>query len=164
MSLYHSIFNSHLCYGICVYGLAEEQYTNMISLMQKKAIRIIANASFNAHTAPLFRDLKLLNFSKTLKFNQSMIMWDFEQGALPNCFESFFEKVSNVHSYNTRSSSKNKLSENLLVRTETHGKRMFRFIGPRLHNELVNLNLFEKCTTKHQFKKKVKANLLSDIY
>ena len=60
LSLYHSIFNSHLCYGICVHGLAEEQYTNMISLVQKKAIRIIANATFNAHTGPLFRDIKLL--------------------------------------------------------------------------------------------------------
>ena len=69
-----------------------------------------------------------------------MLMWDFEKGALPNCFEFFFEKVSDVHKYNAQSASQNKLSENSLVRTETHGKRLFRFIGPRLHNEIVNLN------------------------
>ena len=158
LSLYHSIFSSHLCYGICVYGLAEEQYTNIISLIQKKAIRIIANAAYNAHTAPIFRDLKLLNFSKIIKFSQSMLMWDFEKGALPNCFDNFFEKVNNVHGYNTRSSSKNKLSENTSVRTETHGKKLFRFIGPRLYNELVNLNLFESCKTKSQFNKKIKTS------
>jgi hypothetical protein len=38
-----------------------------IKLLQKKAIRIVAGANFNANTAPLFYDLKVLPYEKMLK-------------------------------------------------------------------------------------------------
>ena len=57
-SLYFALFHSHMSYGILLYGLAGEQYTKKISLIQKRAIRIVSNASFNAHTKPLFSELK----------------------------------------------------------------------------------------------------------
>ena len=53
ISLYYSLFHSHMGYGICLYGLADEQYTSKIFLMQKRAIRLISNVAFTAHTKPL---------------------------------------------------------------------------------------------------------------
>ena len=50
LSLYYSLFHSHMSYGICLYGLADSQYITKISLIQKRAIRIISKAPFNAHT------------------------------------------------------------------------------------------------------------------
>jgi hypothetical protein len=38
-----------------------------VKLMQKKAIRIVAGAKYNANTAPLFYDLKVLPYDKMLK-------------------------------------------------------------------------------------------------
>ena len=55
LSLYYSLFHSHLCYGICLYGLAESQYISKIILIQKRAIRILSKSPFNAHTKPLFK-------------------------------------------------------------------------------------------------------------
>ena len=41
LSLYYSLFHSHMAYGICLYGLADSQYITKIILIQKLAIRII---------------------------------------------------------------------------------------------------------------------------
>ena len=38
LSLYHSLFHSHMSYGICLYGLANDHYTSKIFLLQKRAI------------------------------------------------------------------------------------------------------------------------------
>ena len=89
-SLYFALFHSHMSYGILLYGLAGEQYTNKISLIQKRAIRIVSNASFNAHTKPLFSELKILNFSNTLKCKLAIFMWEYDHGLLPACFSNYF--------------------------------------------------------------------------
>ena len=49
-SLYFSIFNSHLSYGLPVSGNADKMYTDKIAKLQKKAIRAITFADFHAHT------------------------------------------------------------------------------------------------------------------
>ena len=78
LSLYYSLFHSHMSYGICLYGSADDQYLSKIVLIKKRAIRLISKAPFNAHTTPLFKNLGVLNFSNTLKLQLSMLMWQYE--------------------------------------------------------------------------------------
>ena len=87
------MLHSHMGYGICLYGQAKEQYTSKIFLMQKRAIRIIANASFIAHTEPLFYNLKILTFRKAIDFQFSMLMWEHDHGDLATCFSNYFKKI-----------------------------------------------------------------------
>ena len=54
-SLYLALVHSHLIYGIQILGGAANKYINDIVLLQKKAVRIICNAKYNAHTEPLFK-------------------------------------------------------------------------------------------------------------
>lgn len=42
--------------------------------MQKKAIRIITNSTYNAHTSPLFKKLKILPFEKLLESKKILFM------------------------------------------------------------------------------------------
>ena len=42
LSLYYSLFHSHMSYGICLYGSADDQYLSKIVLIQKRAIRLIS--------------------------------------------------------------------------------------------------------------------------
>ena len=105
LSLYYSLFHSHMTYGICLYGLADPQYISKITLIQKRAIRIISKAPFNSHTSPLFKNLGILNFAKTLKFQFSMLMWQHDHGELPDCFNDYFIKVNSIHTHNTRAAS-----------------------------------------------------------
>ena len=162
LSLYHSLFHSHMSYGICVYGLAESQYISKITLIQKRAIRIISKAPFNAHTEPLFKTLGVLNFPKTLELQFSMLMWQHDHGELPHCFNSYFKKVNTIHTHNTRAASLQKISENTLVNTDLHGKKMFHFIGPRVFNKIVVLEFYKRCNSKVGFKTKMKKYLIDN--
>ena len=162
VSLYHSLFHSHMGYGICLYGLANEQYTSKIFLMQKRAVRLISNAAFTAHTKPLFDKLKILNFDKTITFQFSLLMWEQDHGDLPQCFLGYFKKTSDLHDHCTRSSTQNKMSQNILVNTDLHGKKKFKYIGPRIFNKIVSLDFYKKCKNKIQFKRKMKDFLLSE--
>ena len=67
LSIYYSLFHSHMSYGICLYGFVDSQYTSKITLIQKRAIRIISKTPFNAHTEPLFKDLMRTQFFKNSK-------------------------------------------------------------------------------------------------
>ena len=162
LSLYYSLFHSHMSYGICLYGLADSQYITKISLIQKRAIRIISKAPFNAHTEPLFKNLGILNFSKTLKFQFSMLMWQHDHGELPDCFNNYFKKVNSIHTHNTRAASSKKLSENILVNTDSYGKHMLKFIGPRIFNEIVTLDFYNRCNNKVGFKTNLKKYILGN--
>jgi Reverse transcriptase (RNA-dependent DNA polymerase) len=65
--LYFSLVHSNLLY--CIGTISVMNLTNFrkIKTLQKKAIRIIVNAKYNANTAPLFYDLKILPYDLLLK-------------------------------------------------------------------------------------------------
>ena len=56
LSIYHSLFATHLNYGLLLWGT----HVNRVSKLQKKAIRIMSNSEYLAHSEPLFKTLKLL--------------------------------------------------------------------------------------------------------
>ena len=53
---YKSFFASHLNYGLLLWGTESHR----VSMLQKKAIRLISNSSYISHTNPLFIQHKLL--------------------------------------------------------------------------------------------------------
>ena len=161
VSLCYSLFHSHMNYGLCMYGLANDEYTSRIFLLQKRAIRIISNSLYNAHTDPLFSDLNILPFEKCVEYQLSILMWEFDHGKLPVVFSKYFERAHNKHVYNTRFASSNKMSENRLVNTDLQGKKLLKFLGPRIFNAMVDLEFYKNCNTKPNFKQKMKKYLLS---
>ena len=54
--MYDSLILSHLQFGITCWGYE----CNRLFKLQKRALRIMTNSKYNAHTEPLFKDLKLL--------------------------------------------------------------------------------------------------------
>ena len=56
LTIYNSLITPYLNYGLLAWG---SQIDKLFKL-QKKAVRIITNASFNSHTDPLFKQLNLL--------------------------------------------------------------------------------------------------------
>ena len=55
-TVYHSMFNSYIDYGISLWGSAAQTALKPIDVLQKKALRIITNSAYNAHTDPLFKN------------------------------------------------------------------------------------------------------------
>ena len=57
-TVYYAIFDSYLCYGCHVWGQNKNAYTNEISKIQDKAIRVISFKSCDTHTGPLYHEKK----------------------------------------------------------------------------------------------------------
>ena len=73
-------------------------------LLQKKAVRIIGKEAYDAHTDPIFQKLKILIFNQTYRFHSGKFMYLYHRQMLPLNFNSFFQRVSEIHMYNTRTS------------------------------------------------------------
>ena len=100
--------------------------------LQKKGIRIIFNASYYAHTTPIFKELKLLNVYDINNFNIAIFMFLCSRGLLPLAMLSTFVLNSNVHCHNTRNSVNYHLPK---IRTNISKNSIF-FKGPVLWNQI----------------------------
>ena len=122
-SIYFSLIHSYLSYGLSVWGKAAQIYTNRLRLLQKKAIRIITNSDYLAHTRPLFKKLNILTFDDMFDHQLACIMWNYDNGCLPSSLSEYFRPVNETHNYCTRMATSGKLSTDYRIRTETHGKK-----------------------------------------
>ncbi len=73
-SLYHSLIHSHLSYCPTIASITSQSNINKIIKMQKKALRVITQSEYNAHTTPLFNRLKILQYPDIIKLAQLNIM------------------------------------------------------------------------------------------
>ena len=159
LSIYYALFHSHLSYGLCIWGHAEEKYTEKIELAQKKAIRIISNADYLAHTKPLFKNLKILSVQQLFTHQYACLMWDFRHNNLPECFDSYFKNVNYIHDHYTRSAANNKLS--VCGFNTIHGRTQFKYFGAKIHNSINELDCFNENRSKTFLKKKIKQLMIN---
>ena len=73
-SLYFALFHSHLLYCISITGCATKTKLQKITLLQKKAIRIISGAKFRDHTEELFINQNILPFEKLIVKSKLLFM------------------------------------------------------------------------------------------
>ena len=67
ISVYYSLFYSHVTYGCLVWSLTKKLNINKINILQKKCIHIINLKIYNDHTSPLFVDNKLLKLNDIIE-------------------------------------------------------------------------------------------------
>ena len=95
--------------------------------MKWATTQVLAKESFDAHTDPIFKNLKILKFNCIYLFQFGKLMFQFKNGLLPRTFDSEFALNSQVHNNDTRSS---KLFHILKIRTNIC-KFSLRYQGPR---------------------------------
>ena len=129
-TLYFSLIYPYLVYCISVWGSTYSSNLNRIFILQKKCIRIISKSSYDAHTEPLFKALRILKFADIYKFQVGKMMFLFRKGLLPSAFCNMFPLRNTFHSYNTRT------CEHFHVASYRTNIRYFaiRFQGPKLFN------------------------------
>jgi len=102
-TLYYSLFYSHLQYGALLWGSScYKEDLNRICKLQKKAIRLVNNSSFNAHTEPIFKKLSILNVNHVIELEQAKYMYKFKNNLLPAKLNQFLIRGSEIHQYSTR--------------------------------------------------------------
>ena len=93
--LYNSLFLPYIDYCSEVWGNTYVTKLNCIILLQKRAIRIVANVSKYYHTNELFKQLKLLKFLDHVKFKSGVFMYNAYHFKLPTKLQLLFNKGSN---------------------------------------------------------------------
>ena len=116
--IYRALIDSHLQFGSIIYGAANPKLLEPLQILQRKALRLLAMAKYNAHTDPLFKKYKILKLFDLISLNQTLFVRHFKNNHLPLSFNNFFqnipleEKKSRDDDYNLK--NKNLTSNNLL--------------------------------------------------
>ena len=111
--------------------------------LQKRVVRIMSRSAFDAHTDPLFKNLKILNLESIYKLQIGKFMYQYRSGLLPYSFNNMFLVTREVHSYGTRSSEHFYLPQ---CRTNIR-KFSISFQGPKFFNSL-SFEIIQKMTGK----------------
>ena len=105
--LYFSLIHSNLLYCNTIYGSSSSKNIKRIHVIQKKAIRIVFNKDFRAHTTKLFYKLKLLPLPDLINFKSLIFFYDFKSKNLPATFNNEWilnSERNNLFQLNLRSS------------------------------------------------------------
>ena len=151
--LYSSLVLPYLNYGVLAWGSAVQTKIDKMLLLQKRAIRLICNVSYRAHTDVLFRENRILKITDLYRLQLGCFMYNININATPTVFKGMFQKNNVIHNYSTRQANDFHLPKN---RTN-FGNKTFKFSGPKLWNsfddsikQAPNFNRF-KCKLKRMF-------------
>ena len=102
-TLYYSFIYCHITRGILLWGLNTYQNNlKRLTIQQKKSIRHIMNAKYNAHTHSYFKDLEILKLTDIIEHEMNKFTYSFNNHLLPVPLLNLFEINKDVHSYETR--------------------------------------------------------------
>ena len=154
-TLYYSLVQSHLEYGITIWGDARKSIINELIILQKKAIRIINRANYQEHTDPLFKNNKILKLNDLYDFNVAKLMYRYSTGALPTSLNKIFTTHKTHHNYYTRNRNNPRIP---LSKYSTTIKSV-RHKGPKLWDKIPND--IRSCTTMNNFKHTLKFTIVN---
>ena len=87
MTLYNSLFRSHMEFSILSYGNVKNTKLKKIINIQKKCIRNVAGKGHRAHTDPLFSALNVLKFEDLFRYNCFCFIHKYFLNRLPDSFK-----------------------------------------------------------------------------
>ena len=94
MTLYNSLFKSHLEFGILAWGGVGSGKLRKISKLQKKCVRSVASKGHRSHTDPIFSSLNILKLEDLFILNCSAFMHKYTHNKLPQSFDNMFTPMS----------------------------------------------------------------------
>ena len=95
--IYNALIVPHLTYGITAWGNTHSSLLHRMRVLQKKAIRILSHAKYNAHTMPLFKKHGILSLNDLFNFYCCKIYHQKKLGKLP---EYHMGKLPSLHTIN----------------------------------------------------------------
>ena len=91
-TLYNSLFVPHINYGSLVWGTHIEQ----LEKVQKKAVRIITQSSYRAHSEPLLKSLNLLNVKDMFSMKLLKFLHKLAHNELPSYFNVYLPYLQKI--------------------------------------------------------------------
>ena len=124
--------------------------------MQKKAIRLITFSDFDAHTSPLFSQLKLLKLQDHYQTSNSLLHAPILQRQITKDFRFLFIKTSDKRNVNTRFATRSTFYVPKI--RANYGKFNIRYNGPILWNETDGRF---KILTPYSFKRELSLHFIN---
>jgi len=161
--VYYSLVHSHLIYAIQIWSSCPQSNVDQLFKLQKKAIRILSNAGYNAHTQPIFKKMKILPLPDLITFFRLQFMQRFSFGLAPRIFVDVWTTQAarhhqNLHNYLLRN------SDNLYIppaRINSNDKHPFHLF-PRIWSDFDAFDI-KFTRNKSEFNLKLKKFLLEKI-
>ena len=128
-----------MTYACPVWILTKKMNIGLISILQRKCLRIINFAPFNSHTNYMFATDKILKFEDIISFEQLKVVFDFITNKLPDELNNLFQLNCEVSNYNTSNTSK----EGFYIpqiQTTNRGKLSLKYSAPVLWNAFIKSN------------------------
>ena len=76
-----------------------------IWLLKKRAVRVMTNSPYRAHSAPLFLQLRVFDIFKVNTFHIVRFMFLYHDLMLPAILLNLFVTNNQIHSHNTRNAN-----------------------------------------------------------
>ena len=133
-----------------------QSYLKRTVILQKKAIRYIHKADYNAHTKPLFYASNVLNIHYTYLLEVAKFMHDFTRRKLPTPLLNFFSSNLTVHKHNTRQV----LDPHFSIIYNSIAEKSIIHRGPRIWSNIPQP--IKECETKNSFNKLLKRHFLTN--
>ena len=142
---YFAAFQSHLTYGLLVWGSAE---ISSIFILQKRALRVLTGAKQRDHCRTLFKQQKIMTLPSLYILTVLTYMYK-------NVAE--FSKNNETHDYNTRRALDLRIPQCRIRKTQQSAN----YWGVRLFNVVSDAT---RSLPEALFKKKIKEHLLGAAY
>ena len=156
-SLYFALVHPHFLYCLPIYSSTSKKNMDSLYVKQKKCMRVIYNAKYNAHTQPIFYSLGILPLPDLVTLQNLLIMHSIDKDYSRVTFEGFYEKNAAVvnHDYPLRNAG-----DFIVPRIRLEFLKSFPFFSlPKTWNSLEPG--FRNVSIKSLFKYNVKSHLLS---
>ena len=101
-TLYCTFILPYINYSILIWGNTCKTYLDKLIKLQKWAIRTISKSHYRSHTRPLFAKYNILNVNDMYSLELGVFMYKYSINDLPNAFNDYFTKRSDIHGYKTR--------------------------------------------------------------
>ena len=129
----HSIFVTHIRYGIICWGRADKTIKKPIETLLDRAVRCINfYRGFENKTNNLYYKIKLLKVEDLFNLEIGKFMFKLNNNLLPKPFKPYFKSVNSIHSHNTRNVDKlfiPRLNKKI-------GQKSLSFLGSKTWNNI----------------------------
>ncbi len=151
-TLYSSIVQSHINYGLLVWG--NSKFSSKLTKLQKRSIRIINGKPYNYHTEPLFKSSEILTLQDQYTLNVLIFMHQLKYNKLPRSFD----QLTYFHPENRLNTRQQNLANCYRFRTTFSSQLPFHQL-PRIWNRL-EVELHD-ITYLNSLKKQVRMKMIN---
>ena len=97
--------DSHLLYGVAIWGSTFPSYQNKLASLQCKAVKLVAGGKYQNHVTPFYSQLNVLKLSNLVKYETARFVHSHFYSHLSPLLLSLFVKSIQIYTQITRAVS-----------------------------------------------------------